>query len=51
MLSERHHILYWIISLTSLLTQPLRLAIKEHFCIDDAAQIIFEYATSSYGIW
>jgi hypothetical protein len=51
MLSGKHHILYWILSLTFLRAQPLRKPFKEWLAIDDDTQVILDYAIALYAIW
>ncbi|PNP52320.1 hypothetical protein THARTR1_07100 [Trichoderma harzianum] len=51
MLSAEAHFVFWALSFISLLAQPLRPVLKEHFEADDEVQGIFKHAISCYGVW
>ncbi|KAL7925127.1 hypothetical protein ACQKWADRAFT_285126 [Trichoderma austrokoningii] len=51
MLSAKHHILYWLLSLSTLLIQALRQATKQHLSVDYDSQAFFDYAAASYTIF
>ncbi|KAL7912025.1 hypothetical protein GGI35DRAFT_444197 [Trichoderma velutinum] len=51
MLSAQSHFLFWILSFISLLAQPLRPSLREHFAADDGVQGIFKHAISCYSVW
>ncbi|KKP06211.1 hypothetical protein THAR02_01642 [Trichoderma harzianum] len=51
MLSAQAHLVFWALSFISLLAQPLRPSLKEHFDANDEVQGILECAIFCYFVW